>query len=38
MKNLANGENHALQSPDVDKQVGKKYWGGIVSLTRKSKV
>ncbi len=38
MKNLASGNNHALQSLDVDKQVGKKSWGGIVSPMGKSKV
>jgi len=31
MKNLTSGDNHALQYPDVDKQVGKKSQGGIIS-------
>ncbi len=38
MKNLANGDNHALQSPNADKQVGKKSRGGIISLMVKSKM
>jgi hypothetical protein len=37
-KNLTNGDNHTLQSPDVDKQVGKKFWGGIITTMGKSKV
>jgi hypothetical protein len=38
MKNLASGNNHALQSPNVDKQVGKKFRGGTVSPMGKFKV
>ncbi len=38
MKNLARGDNHALQSLDADKQVGKKSRGGTISPMGKSKV
>ncbi len=38
MKNLASGDNHALQSLDANKQVGKKSWGGTINPMGKSKV
>jgi hypothetical protein len=38
MKNLSSGNNHFLQSLDVDKQVGKKSRGGTISHMGKSKV
>jgi hypothetical protein len=38
MKNLANGGNHTLQSPNANKQVGKKSRGGTISPMGKSKV